>query len=118
MRNGKWRGRTAGRPPLPPERRIRHRGCIRVNAAERQAIEAKARRCGLPVATFVRGAVTGRAMAPRTNRAALVQVVRMVNNLGQLRRVAERTGRDGLAEELYGGIARLNRSLLLVYPQR
>jgi len=82
---------------------------VRVTLAERRAVDAQARAAGLAAAEFVRRCVLGRQIAPRRARiedAAVIELIRVGNNLNQLAR-ATNSGRPPAGAELRAALVEL-----------
>lgn len=90
---------------------------VRLSAEERRTIRARAEECGKPTSTFVRELALGsvpRARPGRVEEKLIYHLGRIGNNLNQLARRANATGRlperrslDTVLEELLGALRRI-----------
>ena len=97
--------RRTGRPRLAPGERMTDGLRVRMTAAERAGVEARAAQAGLPVSEFCRRAIFGaKITAPTATRSGippgvLAELARVGNNLNQIAHAAH-LGRElrGMAE--------------------
>lgn len=81
---------------LSPESKRTERLEVRLSPEERQTLGARAQQCGKPVSTFVREVALGsvpRARPGQVDEKAVYHLGRIGNNLNQLARAANATGR-------------------------
>jgi hypothetical protein len=101
------------RPTLPDDQR-RQPFAVRLTAAERVTIEARAAQAGLPLAEFARQALlTGRVLPPpgQVDAAAVVALNRVGILLNQLAAVANRTGDTRSLGELIGVLEAVDQAV-------
>ena len=79
------------------------RTTVRLSPQEHQALKERATDCGRQISTFMRESALGaipRQRQPRIEREAVHQLARVGNNLNQLARAANTTGRAELSRRL------------------
>lgn len=101
----------------PPATRRTELLRVRLSEDERRTIRARAEECGKPTSTFVRELALGsvpRARSGRLEEKLVYHLGRIGNNLNQLTRRANATGRlperrylDAVLEELLGALRRI-----------
>ena len=90
-----------GRPALPDSQRRLRGVSIYVTDAEYDVIRSSAALARVSMSDYCRAAATGVPLPTRFNRRALHALARIGNNLNQLTRHANTTGRIALEAELY-----------------
>mgnify|MGYP003818038523 CR=1 FL=1 len=119
MTQGRLQGRKGGRPKGDPAVVRQLTIGVRVNTAEWEALQGKARVMGMSPAQWLRTAALKRQLPPppmpEANRAAYGELTRLAININQIARAANE-GRAVVSEALLlclrGEIIRLQRALL------
>lgn len=98
--------RRGGRPPLPADRRRRHRIKVSLTDREVATVFERAEFIGVTPARYVREAALGRPLASRVERRALAQLSRAGNLLNQAVRYSHQTQRPADVETAIVSAAR------------